>query len=252
MNDREQINIVWLKRDLRLQDNEAISNALKTGKPTLLLYVFEHLLLNDDHYNKRHFNFVKESLKDINQQLESHDTKVLTVTSDVTSAFNQLQEFYKIDTVFSQVETGLLVTYNRDKEFKRYCRNNFIAWLESKNNGVERGLVNRDNWFENWETYMTASQEEFLPKENQLITQKEIENLEFVFTITDLETPLVTNFQKGGNSIGWKYANSFFENRHKDYMFNISKPEASRSSCSRLSPYIAWGNLSIRQVFQST
>jgi len=32
-------------------------------------------------------------------------------------------------------------------------------------------------------------------------------------------------------------------------MFNISKPALARESCSRLSPYIAWGNISIRQVF---
>ena len=33
-------------------------------------------------------------------------------------------------------------------------------------------------------------------------------------------------------------------------MFHISKPELSRTSCSRLSPYLAWGNLSVREVFQ--
>jgi deoxyribodipyrimidine photo-lyase len=248
--EKEHINIVWLKRDLRLQDNEAISNALRTGKRTLLIYVFEHLILNDKHYSERHFNFIKETLNDLNQQLQPFDTKVLTVTSDISSTFNQLQEFYKIDTVFSHVETGLLVTYNRDKEFNRYCINNFIEWIESKNNGVERGLVHRENWFENWETYMTAPQDVFQPRDSQLLKLKEIENLLFVFTVTDLETPLESKFQKGGSSTGWKYANSFLENRHKDYMFNISKPEASRSSCSRLSPYIAWGNLSVRQVFQ--
>jgi deoxyribodipyrimidine photo-lyase len=206
--------------------------------------------LNDNHYSTRHFNFIKESLKDINSQLNPYDTKVLTVTSDITSAFNQLQSFYKIDTVHSHLETGLLITYNRDKEFTRYCRNNVIQWIESKNNGVERGLVNRNNWFETWETYMNADQIRFEPAANQLLNLSEIKTLENVFTVADLETPMQTNFQKGGSTMGWKYANSFFESRHTEYMFNISKPEASRSSCSRISPYIAWGNLSIRQVFQ--
>jgi len=250
MQDKEHINVVWLKRDLRLQDNEAISNALKTGKRTLLFYVFEHILLNDNHYSERHFNFIKESLRDLNEQLQPYKTKVLTVTSDITSAFNQLQEFYKVDTVYSHVETGLLVTYNRDKEFKRYCRNNLIQWEESKNNGVERGLVNRKNWFENCENYMQDDLEVFQPNIDQLLNRHEIERLENIFTITNLETPSKSKFQKGGSTIGWKYANSFFNSRHKDYMFNISKPEASRSSCSRISPYIAWGNLSIRQVFK--
>ena len=250
MSERERINVVWLKRDLRLYDNEAISDALKSGKRTLLLYAFEHILLNDDHYSQRHFNFIKESLRDINEQLKRRNSKVLSVTCDIQSAFNLIQEFYKVDTIYSHVETGLLVTYNRDKEFTRYCRNNIIDWQESKNNGVERGLVNRDNWFENWETYMQQDLEVFQPLENQLLSVTDIEILENVFTVTDLETPKNTKFQKGGSSTAWKYANSFFESRHNDYMFNISKPEASRTSCSRLSPYIAWGNLSIRQVFQ--
>ena len=250
MSNKEHINVVWLKRDLRLEDNEAISNALKTGKKTLILYVFEHILLNDNHYSKRHFNFIKESLRDINKTLAYYNTKVLTVTSDITSAFNQLQSFYKIDAVYSHVETGLLVTYNRDKAFTRYCRNNIMNWEENKNNGIERGLVNRENWFDNCEAYMQADLEVFQPKENQLLNITEIETLENVFTLTNLETPREAKFQKGGSTIGWKYANSFFESRHEAYMFNISKPEASRSSCSRISPYIAWGNLSIRQVFK--
>ena len=250
MTEREHINVVWLKRDLRLDDNEAIANALKSKKRTLILYVFEHILLNDDHYSERHFNFIKESLVDINSKLKAYDSKVLCVTSDIQSAFNLIQEFYKVDNIYSHLETGLLITYNRDKEFTRYCRNNFINWNESKNNGVERGLTNRDNWFENWEDYMYQTLEEFQPKKDQLLNLKEISSLEKVFTVTDLKTPANTNFQKGGSIMAWKYANSFFESRHSDYMFNISKPEASRTSCSRLSPYIAWGNISIRQVFQ--
>ena len=36
MNDRETINIVWLKRDLRLHDNEAIANAINAKKRFLI------------------------------------------------------------------------------------------------------------------------------------------------------------------------------------------------------------------------
>ena len=43
--NREEIHVVWLKRDLRLQDNEAIYNALQSNERTLFLYVFENSLL---------------------------------------------------------------------------------------------------------------------------------------------------------------------------------------------------------------
>lgn len=250
MVNKEHINVVWLKRDLRLEDNEAITHALNSDKRVLLLYVFEHLLLDDEHYSERHFNFIKESLRDINKKLLEHNSKVLTVTSDISNVFNQLQDHYKIDAVYSHRETGILVTYNRDKEFSRYCRNNIIQWNESANNAVQRGITNRANWFELWNDYMESPQEIFRPKTNQLLSVEDIEQLESILSPTDLNTPSNSNFQKGGSTMAWRYANSFFEKRHSTYMSNISKPEASRESCSRLSPYISWGNVSIRQLFQ--
>jgi len=249
MDKREEINIIWLKRDLRLQDNEAIQNALSSNKRNLFIYVFEKSLQEDVHYNERHWNFIKQSLVDIDENLLAYNTKVLSVNSEVINVFNQLQNYYKIHSVFSHQETGLLITYNRDQYFKRFCRNNSINWKENNNNGVLRGLLNREDWFEKWNQYMAGS-----PIKNKLISDKflsidEIHQLEKYFEIENLETPKQTKFQRGGSRMAWRYANTFFEKRHKKYMYNISKPALARESCSRLSPYIAWGNVSIRQIF---
>ena len=144
--NKKKINVVLFKRDLRLQDNEAIFNAIKTDKPTLLLYIFEKSLENDPHYSVRHWNFIKQSLVDINKQLEHTNTHVLCVSSDFIQVFNIIGEVYRIDTVFSHKETGLKITYERDKAFKRFCKNNQINWIENINNGIFRGLKNRANW----------------------------------------------------------------------------------------------------------
>ncbi|WP_288954976.1 FAD-binding domain-containing protein [uncultured Polaribacter sp.] len=250
MTDREEINVVWFKRDLRLQDNEAIANALKSKKKTLFLYVFENSLIDDPHYDKRHWDFIKQSITDIHNDLVQNNTKVLCVQTEVITAFNQLQNYYKIHTVFSHQETGLLITYNRDKEFARYCRNNNIHWIENNNNGVLRGLLNREDWFEKWDKYMYSPQIEVNYSSANFISLDQIKNLEKSFIIPDLKTEESKNFQPGGTKMAWKYALSFFEKRHKEYMFHISKPALARESSSRLSPYIAWGNVSIRQIFQ--
>ena len=118
--NREEVHIIWLKRDLRLQDNEAIYNALSSNKRILFLYVFENSLIEDSHYNERHWNFIKESLVAINDDLKHFNTKILCVNAEVITAFNQLQNTFKLNTVFSHQETGLLITYNRDKDFTRY------------------------------------------------------------------------------------------------------------------------------------
>ena len=248
--NQEKINVVWFKRDLRLQDNEAIFNALSSNQRTLFLYVFEKSLMDDPHYDERHWNFIKQSITDLNHQLNKYNTKILSVTSEVITVFNQLQNHFKVDTVFSHQETGLLITYKRDKDFARYCRNNSINWTENNNNGVLRGLLNRENWLEMWEDYMNNPQFTYQISSEKCISLDEINNLENYFLATSLETPENSNFQKGGTKIGLQYADSFFTERYKNYRKHISKPELSRKSCSRLSPYIAWGNLSIRQIYQ--
>jgi len=103
--NKEKINLVWLKRDLRLHDNEAISKAIKNGKRFLIFYAFEKILINDPHYNIRHWNFIKESLVDINKELKKQKTKILSVASDVIGLCNQIQNFYTVETIFSHQET---------------------------------------------------------------------------------------------------------------------------------------------------
>jgi deoxyribodipyrimidine photo-lyase len=58
--------------------------------------------------------------------------------------------------------------------------------------------------------------------------------------------------QPGGTTKGKQYLQSFLAERSRNYQKHISKPEASRTGCSRLSPYLAYGCLSMREVYQAT
>ena len=66
--------------------------------------------------------------------------------------------------------------------------------------------------------------------------------------IQDWNTP-TAGMQVGGETLARQYLQGFLAERHKTYHFHISKPLLSRKSCSRLSVYLAWGNLSIKQVY---
>ncbi|MFD0990937.1 deoxyribodipyrimidine photo-lyase/cryptochrome family protein [Mariniflexile jejuense] len=247
--DKKHISVVWFKRDLRLQDNEAIFNALSLDKPVLLLYVFEQILIEDSHYSERHWDFIKQSLIDLNQQLQHYNSKVLVVKSDMIPVINQLLNYFKITHIFSHQETGIMVTYERDKSFSRFCKNNQITWNENINNGVQRGLKDREQWIEKCNAYFEVEPLKFNPSEQQLLSIDEVEKLEQLFNTPSLETHLNSPLQKGGRTMGVKYLDSFFSGRYKNYMAYISKPVLARKGCSRISPYIAWGNLSVREVY---
>lgn len=243
----ERINIYWFKRDLRLFDNEAFYEACKSSKPIFLIYVYEPSLMQDAHYTDRHWRFIKESIDDLNNELKSHDTKVFCIRAEVIDFFKKLTKEIKIDTVFSTNETGLNITYERDIEFSEFCKNNRIQWKEFQNGAVQRGIKNRDKWSNAWYSYMKKEIE--IPNIEKVNFDKNLPNIfkENEYTPEFIPNP---NFQKGGRSRGKDWENSFFEHRIENYNDYISKPELSRLSCSRLSPYFAWGCLSVREVYQ--
>ncbi len=251
MNTKPAINIVWLKRDFRLHDHAPLKRALDNGLPTLLLFVFEKSLVEDPHYSDRHWNFIKESIRDMDLQLKPYNTKVLADKGEVIHTLNKLQQFWTIKNIFSHQETGIKLTFERDKTIKRFCKNNLINWDEYSINGVLRGLKDRAQWREKWEHYMMQPQENPNLTTANFISLDRLSNIEGDFHPENLSTPSKTPFQKGGTSVALKYLQSFFEGgRYREYNSLISKPELGRKSCSRLSPYLAWGCLSIRQVWQ--
>ena len=249
MINKQEIALIWLKRDLRLQDNEAIFNAVNSGLKILFLYVFETSLIQDKHYSQRHWDFIKESIHDINTSLKQLNSQVLTVRGEVIPVLNILQSKFKIKYVFSHQETGLKVTYNRDKDFRRYCKNNAIDWVENVNNGVFRGRQNRVDWVKDWNTYMNTAQFSY-NLGDKLVSIDIIQNLYNVLDFEPLVSENLGSFQKGGTYTARLYLKSFKDKRYVNYARFISKPNEARTSCSRLSPYLAWGNLSVREVYQ--
>ena len=66
------INLYWFKRDLRLVDNVPLQMSCDDEHPTLLFYLFEPELYASGHYSERHWNFIKESIIDLNKQLKKY------------------------------------------------------------------------------------------------------------------------------------------------------------------------------------
>jgi len=238
---KEPINIFWFKRDLRLLDNEPLNNAVSQKEKLLLIYCFEPSLKKNKHYSTKHWNFIKESINDLNIYLKNIETHVHTYNKEFTDVLKEVQDKFLVKKIFSHNETGLNITFERDTLLKEYCQVNSIQWEEQINNGVFRGLKNRKNWIKKWQDHMKSPVVLFKGEKNDFINIKKKQNLK------------VKNskiLQKGGSSSGIKYLDSFLNTRHTKYQNNISKPEASRTSCSRLSTYMSWGNISTRYAWQ--
>ncbi|MGQ9799630.1 MAG: deoxyribodipyrimidine photo-lyase/cryptochrome family protein [Ignavibacterium sp.] len=248
---KQRINIVWFKRDLRLKDHLPLKTAIEDNLPILLLYILEPSLIAAPYSDKRHWRFVVESINDMNDKLKRYRQSVNILYGEVIDIFKEIIYHYDVVKVFSHQETGTWLTYQRDIQVKKFLKEKSIVWEEFQNNAVIRGLKNRENWSEKRNEYLAQPLEN--PQLDKLlpfdIDKKIIESFSADKFISQIN--FNHQMQKGGETEGHKILNSFLSERHIGYTKNISKPEESRISCSRLSPYISWGNLSIKQVEQS-
>lgn len=288
---RPSVNILWFKRDLRLRDHAPLKAAIDAGKPLLMLYCIEPSLVADPHYDLRHWRFVAESIQDINRQLtrwETHQQQTLAESPvplpaphewlpfvfdedpnpavlsalgpyqiwlfqrEVAEVLRAVQEWATIDTIFSHQETGLRLTYDRDKAVAAFCGEQGIRWREFQSNGVIRPLTDRETWTAAWNATMRAEQQH--PDLNRLCPADVPVGWYDAHQGQPMPTEWTTPdpvFQPGGEQNAHRYLDSFLTERIAQYAKSISKPLESRRGCSRLSPYIAWGCLSVRQVFQA-
>ena len=250
-SDRIPVGVIWLKRDLRMQDHEALSSAIQNHKYVVLLYIAETSLREESHFSERHLHFIKQSINDLNNQLTFFNTGVFAVEGEVIEVLDQLNLQVQIQALYSHYETGIGVTFERDKAVRKWIDKKGILWNEYRQQGVFRGLKHRKKWLQHWTALMNEPLHPF-PSKKKFMSSQQLAKLTREFKILDLTTVRSKQVQPGGETSAHKYLDSFFNGRYVHYQTHISKPDLSRKSCSRLSPYLAYGNISMRQVLQRT
>ncbi|MEL6821307.1 MAG: deoxyribodipyrimidine photo-lyase [Calditrichota bacterium] len=197
------INIVWLKRDLRLHDHPPLKEAIDAGLPVVLLYIYEPEVISSAEYSNRHWRFTHESLQDMQQQLGPHGGSVDVLFGSAKSCFEEIATLYKIVSVYSSQETGLRVTYDRDLEMQAWFSEKVISWKEYSCDGVKRGATHRKNWQGNWYRYMQAPTSE--PNLSQAKWQQLSSKIQAKFSPTQFLQSLPKKpgaMQLGGESAG--------------------------------------------------
>jgi len=245
---RAKTNIVWLKRDLRTQDHEPLYLAENAKIPYIIIYIFDTNLLQHPDSGVRHLQFIYHSINALNKTLASSNASVSIFYGNSLDIFEFLYTKFDIQTIFSHNESGTERSWLRDKSISKFCKQHTILWQESQQNGVVRGLKNRTHWAKLWNSYMSK------PLINNSFSKAKKIEFSFPFILPKkLQKQLEhypKSFQPAGEGMAWRYLHSFLEERGFNYQKHISKPTESRISCSRVSPFLSWGNLSVRQVFQ--
>jgi deoxyribodipyrimidine photo-lyase len=239
------LQVVWFKRDLRLADHRPLVEALRRG-PVLPLYVVEPELWRQPDSSGRQWSFCREALQELRQALAERGQPLVVRVGEVVAAHRR----HGIAGLWSHQETGNLWTYARDRRVAAWARERGIPWQESASFGVTRALRDRRGWARAWEQRMDA------PLLEAPIALPPLEGIapHGLPSADDLglaADPCPAR-QRGGRRAGMELLNSFLQQRGRGYHHRLSSPLTAFEGCSRLSPHLAWGTLSMAEVTQTT
>ena len=237
-------SVVWHKRDLRTFDHAPLARAAAMGE-VVALYVYEPIVLHAPEHDSSHLMFVNECLSEVRDQLRALGTDVIIRSGEMIEVLDRLHAEINFDHLFSHEETGLLSTYTRDRAVRAWCKNHDVKWIEIPQHGVFRPVGTRDGWSQRWHDRMS----EALTPEPKLVRRLTVDiQPGEIRTPQSLGLPASTRglAQGGGSSAAWSLLESFLSSRGERYQREMSGPVESWESCSRISPHLAYGSISLK------
>lgn len=262
---RYKRGVWWVKRDFRLIDNDALLRAMDQCERIAIVFIIEPSLCRAEETSYFHYHAWNCATQHLAKSLERCGSELNIVMGDAVTVLDSIRHNDRFDALFSHEETGSNITFIRDKAIKKWAAEQGIIWHEAHQNGVIRGLVDRDKRQPVIRERLFDTQPKAAPDDIPtwpLTTHKNfpIRKIhpcdwpEFQTIAERPDNPCIdlANTQTIDEQNAHDVFNSFLQDRGIAYSGGISSPNTAFHAGSRLSAHLAWGTLSLRQVFHAT
>ena len=142
----QKISIFWFRRDLRLEDNKGLSEALKADEKVIPIFIFDRDILDllEDKYDRR-VDYIHQALEKINQELKEFGSSLLTFHGKPLDVFKQLEKDFEIKSVFCNRDYEP-AAIKRDDKVKDFLDSKKIDFFDFKDQVIfEKHEVAKDN-----------------------------------------------------------------------------------------------------------
>jgi len=239
--------ICWFKRDLRVADHPALARAAALG-PVIPLYVVEPGLWQQADASGRQYAFVVECLEALRRDLAGLGLALAVRRGEAVGVLETLRRDHGATRLVSHEETGNAWTFARDRRVAAWARAQGVEWTELPQCGVARRLPGRDGWHRARDGFvrdMPATVPQGLRPGPFPATDR-------IPDAADLGLEdACPQRQKGGRARAERALEGFLQTRGRGYRKAMSSPLAGARACSRLSPHLAFGTISVREAVQA-
>jgi deoxyribodipyrimidine photo-lyase len=242
-----KVNIFWFRRDLRLDDNIGLNEALNNKLEVIPLFIFDENITDELDKDDPRVNFIYKQLESINSTLSTkYNSKLLVLKGNPFEVIQKLITDYNIGEVFSNHDYEPYAIA-RDKKITEFLSSKNIQFSSFKDQVIfEKAEITK----EDKTPYVV-----YTPYMKKWKTKLDSTNL------SDFKSKDVThNFYSKNDSYNWCTLNSLgFEKSNMEipnYKLDedlVEKYENERNfpslnSTSKIGPHLRFGTVSIRQV----
>ncbi len=242
------VQILWFKRDLRLADHAALVHAAAAG-PVAPVFIIEPDYWKLPDTSARQYAFLRECLVELSESCAAAGIPLRILVGDAIEMLDRVRAETGAAQLWSHQETGNAWTFDRDKRVAAWARSAGVSWKELPQSAVIRGLRKRTRWSAHWARRMRTALQDIpaVTAPKGWTGGGEVPEPEAIGLAPD---PCPER-QPGGRAHGLRALARFLNETGEPYRKAMSSPLAGAEHCSRLSPYLAWGCLSLREAAQA-
>lgn len=96
-----KISFFWFRRDLRLEDNKGLSEALKAGSKVIPVFIFDEEILDKLPKDDARISFIYRALNTIDEKLKLQKSSLLIEKGSPIEVWEKLSNVYQIEAVYT-------------------------------------------------------------------------------------------------------------------------------------------------------
>jgi deoxyribodipyrimidine photo-lyase len=246
--------IFIFRRDLRLVDNIGLIKALKTCKDIYPIFIFtpEQITNKNEFKSNNAIQFMIESLKDLDNELKKKKSRLHIFYGDNLKVLEEITNSIKIDYIFFNRDYTPYAL-KRDKDIANFCESKNIVLVNKEDYLLHKiGSISKND---------NSIYKVFTPFKNKglKLEVKKPKKCSFE-TLSKLEDNLYNSINSSSDYIDISFNNKIiYQGGRNNALQQIKKLKNQSNynhdrnmlikSTSKLSAYIKFGNLSIREVY---
>ncbi len=241
------LNVVWFTRDLRVDDHAPLVQAVAGGGIVLPLYIVEPGYWARPAASARQWRFVARGLAALRAQLAVLGAPLVVRIGEATEVLEAIRGGARELVLWSHAEAGDAWSQARDVRVGEWARAQGVAWHQADAPEIVRGRAPGDDAAGIWARRMAEAP---LPPPAAMIAH----GLPPGRIVSDMmiglpEDPCAE--LPAGPQPGRRLLGAFLAERAGRYRAGRAMAGESAEVCSRLSPHLAWGTVSAREVAQA-